>query len=114
MKKKLMIVGAIIIAVLAVVILRNLSVLRARGDESKQTFTLKKADLTDSVLASGTVKSSNTKNVYSKVTGYPVKEVYFKVGDKVKAGDVLAQLDTTSLELDIRQTELNLKNAKRR
>lgn len=34
-----------------------------------------------------------------------------KVGDKVKAGDILAQLDTASLESDIKQAEFNVKNS---
>lgn len=68
-------------------------------------------DLMDSVFVSGTILSSNTKYVYSNVASYSIKEVYVEVGDKVKAGDILARLDTTSLELDIKQTELNIKNA---
>ncbi|OGO76517.1 MAG: hypothetical protein A2Y23_08000 [Clostridiales bacterium GWB2_37_7] len=83
----------------------------AENAAAAQTFALEKADLLDSVLVSGTVVSSSTENIYSKVSNYPIKKVNFEVGDKVKAGDVLAQLDTSTLELDIKQTELNIRNA---
>lgn len=112
MNKKKIIVGVLIaLSVTGGVVFLKTNATSARSQIKVQSYTLKKADLLDSVLVSGTVKSSNLKNVYSTVTNYPVKEVYFKVGDKVKAGDVLAKLDTTSLELDIKQTELNIKNA---
>lgn len=111
MKKKLIIGGAVIIVIIAAFFIWRSSVPRALGQTAEQTITLQKTDLIDSVLVSGTVVSSNAENVYSKVSNYPIKEVYFEVGDKVKAGDVLAQLDTASLALDIKQTELNLRNA---
>jgi multidrug efflux pump subunit AcrA (membrane-fusion protein) len=111
MKKKLIIGGIIVAAILAVFFIWRTSLPRAQAQTAEQTFTLEKTDLLDSVLVSGTVMSSNTENIYSKISNYPIKEVYFEVGDKVKAGDVLAQLDTTSLELDIKQTEWNIRNA---
>jgi HlyD family secretion protein len=110
MKKKI-IIGAIIVALLSGAVALRLNATKARNVNTVQTITLKKGDLVSSVLVSGTVVSSNSKNVYSSVTNYSVKQVKVKVGDKVKAGDVLAQLDTTSLELDIKQAELNIKSA---
>lgn len=111
MRKKLIIGGIFIAAVLAVIFVWKPFASNAQTNAAKQTYTLKKADLLDSVLVSGIVKSSNSENVYSKVANYPIKEVYFEIGNRVKAGDVLAQLDTTSLEYDIEQSELNIKNA---
>jgi multidrug efflux pump subunit AcrA (membrane-fusion protein) len=111
MKKKLLIGGAVIVVVLAAFLIWRSSVPRAQAQTAEQTFILQKTELIDSVLVSGTVMSSHAENVYSKVSNYPIKEVYFEVGDKVNAGDVLAQLDTVSLGLDIKQTELNLRNA---
>lgn len=110
MRKKLIIGGAAVVITLAAIIMWNPLASKAQENAALQTFTLKRADLTDSILVSGTIKSSDAKNIYSKVN-YPVKKVYFEVGDKVKAGDILAELDTDSLELDIRQTELNIRNA---
>jgi HlyD family secretion protein len=111
MKKKLLVGGAILIILLALFLIWKPFAHSTQETAGTQTFPLKKADLLDSVLVSGTVISNNVENVYSKVASYPIKEVYFEVGDKIKAGDVLAQLDTSTLALDIRQTELNIKNA---
>lgn len=111
MKKKLLIGGAVIVVVLAAFLIWRSSVPRAQAQTAEQTFILQKTELIDSVLVSGTVMSSHAENVYSKISNYPIKEVYFEVGDKVKEGDILAQLDTASLGLDIKQTELNLRNA---
>lgn len=111
MKKKLVISSIIVILILAVLFIWRPFAPAAQDTVAKQTYVLQKADLMDSVLVSGIVSSSNSENIYSKVSNYPIKKVYFEVGDKVKAGDVLAELDIAALELDIKQTELNIKNA---
>ncbi|MDF2533033.1 MAG: transporter [Clostridia bacterium] len=111
MKKKLLVGGAIIVVVLAAFLIWRSSVPRTQAQTTEQTFILQKTELIDSVLVSGTVISCHVENVYSKVSNYPIKKINFEVGDKVNAGDVLAQLDTASLEFDIKQTELNLRNA---
>ncbi len=111
MKKKI-ILTVIILIVLAAVVLIGLNVARGvRTETALPTVRLAKTNLVDSVLASGTVSSSQSKDVYSKLANYTVKNVMVKVGDRVKAGDVMAVLDTASLEDDIRQTELNINNA---
>lgn len=111
MKKKILVGGSIILAIFAVFFILRFSLFKEKTPAVIQTFNLEKTDLLDSVLVSGTVKSSRSENVYSKTSNYPISEVYFEVGDKVKAGDVLAKLDTTSLRLDIKQTQLNIQNA---
>jgi HlyD family secretion protein len=111
MKKKFLIGGAIVLLVVAVFFIWQPFAPKAQAANPGQPVILKKGNLLDAVLVSGTVKSSSAENVYSTVTMYPVKKVYVEVGDKVKAGEVLVQLDTASLELDIKQTELNIKNA---
>jgi len=112
MKKKAIIyVIVIVIVILAGFFFMRPALARAKKDEAVQTVALTKNDLVDSVLVSGTVMSSNTKKVYSKLTAYPVKEVFVKSGDRIKAGDLLAKLDTATLESDIKQAELNVRNS---
>jgi len=57
------------------------------------------AVLTDRVRASGIVGAVERVLVQPKIEGQPVDAVLADVGDKVKAGDVLARLSDTSLKL---------------
>ncbi|WP_326975084.1 efflux RND transporter periplasmic adaptor subunit [Caproicibacter sp. BJN0012] len=68
------------------------------------TTKLEKTTLQDTVAVSGTVHSDDSSNVYTTLT-YPVKTISADVGDKVKKGDVLAVLDTATLEQDIEQQQ---------
>ena len=61
----------------------------------------------------GTVEPGQQVTIYPKANG-EVTEANFKVGDTVEAGDVLFTLDSTSLQLDIRQAQANLANAQAR
>lgn len=69
-----------------------------------ETTLLEKGELINSVTASGTINSSNSVKVYSSGTT-AVEEIFVEVGDKVKEGDLLALLDTTSIENAILQQQ---------
>ena len=58
----------------------------------------------------GEVKSEDSINVYSNVT-LPIKEVKVKTHDKVKINQVLAILDTSKLEDQIREAEAAISSA---
>lgn len=73
--------------------------------------TLKKGSLRDTVSVSGEIKSKNMRSVFTTLA-YPVKEVKVGVGDTVKTGQVLAVLDTDSLERDIESAEDTANNTK--
>ncbi|HOZ53050.1 MAG TPA: HlyD family efflux transporter periplasmic adaptor subunit [bacterium] len=60
------------------------------------TTELKKQDLKQTVSEIGTVKASQEVGLNFSQVG-KLKEVYFKVGDQVAEGDVLAELDYSSL-----------------
>ena len=78
--------------------------------QENQTIVLERTDITRTVSVSGVIESAMVSNVYS-TQSYPVKEIFVEVGDFVKAGDVLAELDMSKLENDISQTEINLRSA---
>ena len=66
-----------------------------------QVVTLKKGSVTNSVSEKGKVVPSNSVEVFSEKS-LPVTEVNVKVGDKVKKGDVIAKLDSSSIEQQLR------------
>lgn len=74
--------------------------------------TLKKTTMQSSVSVSGKIESGDSHNVYTTLT-YPVKIVNVKAGDTVKKGDVLAVLDTTGLESDVKQAQSSTEAAEK-
>ncbi|MFO0994466.1 MAG: efflux RND transporter periplasmic adaptor subunit [Hyphomicrobiales bacterium] len=62
------------------------------------------------ILALGTVTAVNGIDVTPEVGGI-IREINFESGQKVKKGDKLVQLDTDTLEADLRNFELQLGNA---
>jgi len=62
------------------------------------------------ILALGTLTAVNGIDVTPEVGGV-VRELYFESGQKVKKGDKLVQLDTDTLDADLRNFELQLENA---
>jgi RND family efflux transporter MFP subunit len=103
-KKKAVLLAAILAA--GLLAWRLVPPLLAKKDTapSVRCTALAKTTLKDAVSVTGTVRSKDPANVYSTLT-LPVAKVSVSVGDTVKKGDVLAVLDSSSLEKDIRQQE---------
>lgn len=68
---------------------------------SNQVVTLKKGSVTNSVTEKGKVVPSNSVEVFAEKP-LPVTHVNVKVGDAVKKGDVIAQLDSSSIEQQLK------------
>ncbi|AFV03693.1 MULTISPECIES: efflux RND transporter periplasmic adaptor subunit [unclassified Dehalobacter] len=77
-----------------------------------QTATLSKGTLIDSISSSGTIYSSKVENVCSSVSA-PIDKIYVKVGDKVKAGQLLATLDMEEVYNNCEKAKATLNAAKR-
>lgn len=84
---------------------------KASVTDSTSTITLAKTDIQNTLSISGQIDSADTINIYTSLNSYPVKEIFVKVGDKVRDGELLAQIDTTNLEYEIKQAKNNLENA---
>lgn len=67
-------------------------------------------DIKVSISGSGTLNSSYRQQL-SAIDAGTVKKVYFKEGDKVKAGDVIFELDDSSVLSQIEKTRLNIRQA---
>lgn len=59
----------------------------------------------------GIVQAKDTKN-YAFLSGGKLEEVYVKAGEAVKAGDPLAKLDSSSLEININTARTNVNSLK--
>lgn len=63
---------------------------------------IKLGDIQSTYETTGTVVSDNTE-AYTAITGVKVTSVNVKVGDSVKAGDVLAQFDVSTLNSQLKE-----------
>jgi macrolide-specific efflux system membrane fusion protein len=66
-------------------------------------------DLREEVLASGTLKPARLTAVGAQVSGR-ITALKVRVGDTVKAGDIIAQIDPVTKQNDLRSSEASLKN----
>jgi HlyD family secretion protein len=74
------------------------------------TSAAKKGDVKKLITATGTVKYPEEVPLAFETAG-TVKEVYVQAGDTVTAGQVLAQMDTETLQQEVQESNANLKEA---
>lgn len=106
-KKRILFVSLALVAVVGIVCTVTTVGRARRAREGVACEVLKKTDLRDTVSVSGVIQSRNSHSVYSTMT-YPVAKVSVSVGDAVKKGDILAVLDTSSLEKDMEQQKATM------
>lgn len=94
--KKKVIVPICIVLVIAIVAGSIFGVVKSKSGEAVSLYTIATDDIHESVSLTGEV-TSGAKKEYKVGTVAKVKEVYVKVGDKVKKGDLLATFDTESI-----------------
>ena len=83
-----------------------------RGTKDKyRTAPVTRAGVIQSVSANGTLNPVVLVNVGTQVSG-TVKKLHVDFNDRVKAGQVLLELDPALLQAQVRQDEANLANAK--
>lgn len=104
-KRKKFIVPAVIVAIVGVVAWKMLT--SEPPVVPTASTPLEKMDLVSTISVTGTVESANEGLVYSNLNSL-VTEVGVKVGDRVAAGDTLAQLDTSDLSLSIAEQQAQI------
>ena len=101
----------VIIIVLAVVVAASwfgyeqFGKAKAQAAPDYETVTIGRGDISSTVSATGSVLPEREANLNFQGAG-TVAKVAVKAGDRIQAGQVLAELDTTDLELAIRQAEI--------
>ena len=86
----------IIILVAVLIVLAWMFFSPAKQEDSYITTKVQKGELKWSVDAVGTVFAANLVEVGTRATGQ-IRELYVKVGDSVKKGDVIAYIGQTAL-----------------
>lgn len=100
-------------AIVAVTATGVVAAMRFPGTSNKPqsyiTAPVTVSDLREEVLASGTLKPARLTAVGAQVSGR-ITALNVRVGDTVKAGDVIAQIDPVTKQNDLRSSEASLKN----
>ena len=110
-KKKRLIYGGISLVALVILVLGLMAATRGgtKIDPSK-IAKAEKADLAKSVVATGKIEPITKIEVKSKASGI-VTKLFVDANDKVKAGQVLAQLDREEIDAQVRSAEAQLQSA---
>lgn len=101
---------ALIVVVLGYLIFRDVLFPSASKASSLNLYTVSRRTVTASVTGTGTLVPMAQVNVSFKVSGV-LEEVDVKVGDKVKAGQVLARIDSTAEQNAVQAAQANLLTA---
>lgn len=98
--KKKIIVPIIIALVIVIAIVAIVVVGQSKNGEEASLYTIGTDDIYETVSLTGDVSAGTTKE-YKAGTVATVKEVFVKVGDTVKKGDVLATFDVSNLDSQV-------------
>ena len=101
----------LVAAVILIVVL--IAVFGGKGGESqtqedRQTATVERRTLAESVSATGTFQASDDVSISADIMNTTVQEVRVSVGDTVAAGDVICVLDTTDLQESLADVQESL------
>lgn len=109
--QKSVIKWGVIVLIVALVGLLAYSKLKPKTDEPNYiTATAERGDIENNVMASGKVKALNTVDVGAQVSG-EVKKLYVKVGDEVKKGDLIAQIDQVTQKNSLSNQQATLQQS---
>ncbi|MBO7159899.1 MAG: efflux RND transporter periplasmic adaptor subunit [Paludibacteraceae bacterium] len=76
-----------------------------------KTAVVEKGNIVNTVTSTGTVEPVNSVDVGTQVSGI-IDKIYVDYNSEVKAGQVIAELDKTTLEADLRSAQANLASSK--
>jgi HlyD family secretion protein len=106
---RIAIIGAVVVAV-ALGLYMRFRPTAADADTTVSTATAEIASLSASVNSAGNIQARQSAALSFGQSG-TVEKINVEVGDRVQAGDLLAELDTEELALSLRSAQVGLKNA---
>ncbi|MGE5633089.1 MAG: efflux RND transporter periplasmic adaptor subunit [Caulobacteraceae bacterium] len=108
-KKRIVIIAAALLLIAAIVIVgfNYTKSKNAKSTVRQQTVMVRRGDLSVTVTGSGPISSTTKYDLTSNVSGTLTK-VNFKDGDKVKAGDLIFEIDDKDTQLQIKQLKSSI------
>ncbi len=110
-RKKILIIVAILLIAAAVIGINYFKSKNSKNPAVQQaTAMARKGDLSVVVTGSGPISSSEKFTLTSNVSG-TLTNIYFRDGDKVKAGDLIFEIDDKDTQLQIKQIKNSIAQA---
>ena len=110
-KRKNRIVVIVLTVVAAAVVMWLIFKPESKGSIMVQTAVAARADIFNSVTATGTVEPVTLVDVGTQVSGI-IDKLYVDYNDHVSAGQLIAEMDKVTLEAELRQAEAQLASSK--
>ena len=102
--------GIIALVVLALIVLAYRTFQPKEESPNYITATAEIGDIENNVMASGKVKALNTVDVGAQVSG-EVKRLFVEVGDEVKQGELIAQIDQVTQKNNLSNEQASLEQS---
>lgn len=102
----------IIVIVVCIAIIAAISWFMLKPKDEKPQFITSevvRGDIENAVLATGGLEATKMVSVGAQVSGQ-VKKMYVQLGDQVKQGQLIAQIDSVRQTNDLKTAEANIKN----
>ena len=109
-KRKLIVAVLLIVTVIGISSLFWLWLTPDTGSQPEVTETVIRGDIEKNVLATGILKPALQVNVGAQANGQ-LKKLYVKQGDFVKRGQLLAEIDPTLQENELRKSRAELQSS---
>jgi HlyD family secretion protein len=109
-RKRRIIVAGALVALVAVVVIATSALRPNHTIEPDKLAPVSHGDIARSVVATGKIEPLTKVEVKSKASGI-VEKIYLDAGDKVKNGQVLADLDKEQLQASVAEARANLEAA---
>ena len=108
-RKRPYLIAAILIAIVAAVIYYEVFSASSEATGGYITAIVTRGDIEDSVTALGNLQAENYVDVGAQATGQ-LKKLYVKIGNIVKQGQLLAEIDPQVANSKVQQDQANLAN----